>query len=125
MKDSQALIDCRESYILDRKKAREMKVSNHPSRPPIDSDRPIPAEARGGVRKHDHFYPFEQMKVGDSFWIASERGTKGCTAGAITKFAKKSGWKFTSRAQTEDGRSNKMVSGTRTGIRGTRIWRTA
>lgn len=105
------------TYIEERQASRRLKVPNHPSPPEIDHNIPIPTEARGGTRKYDHFYPFEQMQPGDSFWVPS---TTQCTSGAITKFSKKSGWKFTSRAQTKDGCSNKQVS---RGKRGTRVWR--
>lgn len=106
-------------YIAKRKAAKRLEVPNHPEPPRVISDRPIPVEARGGTRKFTHFYPFEEMKPGDSFWVPS--GTQ-CTAGAISKFAKKSGWRFTSRGQAEDGRANGQISGTRA-ERGTRVWR--
>lgn len=107
-------------YIEERKKSRKLAIANHPERPKIVSSIPAPVEARGGLRKFDHFYPFEDMKPGDSFWVSSETE---CTAGAVTKFAKKSGWRFVTRGQTEDGRKNADVSGKRKGIRGTRVWR--
>ncbi len=109
-----------DNFIEARKASKRLKVYNHPKPPKIVYDRPVPQEARGGVRKHDHFYPFEEMKPGGSFWIASEKGARGCTAGAITKFAKKSGWKFTSRGETEDGEANRTAS---KGLRGMRVWR--
>lgn len=112
-----------EDYVAQRRQSRLLLVPNHPERPKIISDRELPQQTRGGCKKFDHFYPFEDMKPGDSFWVPS---TTQCTAGAVTKFSKKSGWKFVSRGQTEDGRSNKGVSGKpRSGNRkrGTRVWR--
>lgn len=110
-----------QNYIARRKAAKRVAAENHPEPPRIVSNIPIPVETRGGARaeRYRHFYPFEDMKVGDSFWVPS--GTQ-CTAGAITKFAKKSGWKFTQRGQAEDGRRNKSVGAAQ---RGTRVWRTA
>lgn len=125
MKNSQVYEDLRESYIRERTQAKLLLVQNHPERPKIVSNRPIPREARGGARRWDHFYPFEEMKIGDSFWVASEKGARGCTAGAITWFAKKSGWKFVSRGQAEDGKSNSEVCGKKKGLRGMRVWRLA
>lgn len=107
-------------YLEHRKKSRRIKVPNHPDSPKIVSDIPIPAESRGGLRKFDHYYPFEDMKPGDSFWVPS---TSYCTGGAVTKFAKKSGWKFVTRGQSEDGVQNKKVSNNK--LRGTRVWRIA
>ncbi len=107
----------RKQYLEERKKSRELKVPNHPTRPLIVSHIPVPTEARGGTRKFDHFYPFEDMKPGDSFWVPS---STGCTAGAVTKFAKRTGWKFTSRGQTEAGLGNAKAANR---LRGTRVWR--
>lgn len=104
-------------YLAGRKSAKPLLVPNHPERPKIVSDRPPPVEARGGLRKFDHFYPFEEMKVGDSFWVPAQ---SSCTAGAVTKFSKRTGWKFTSRGEAEDGRTNGKVG---PGWRGTRVWR--
>ena len=104
-------------YVESRKNARLLVVPNHPDRPEIVSNIPIPLEKRGGVRKYDHFYPFEDMKVGDSFWVPS---TTYCTLGAITKFSKKTGWKFSTRAQSKDGLSNNKVAVEK---RGVRVWR--
>lgn len=109
-----------DQYIGARKVAKPLHVANHPDQPRIDHDRPIPVEARGGLRKYDHFYPFEQMQPGDSFWVPAE---SNCTAGAVTKFAAKSGWSFTSRAETQDGRPNSTVGSSKKGLRGRRVWR--
>lgn len=107
-------------YITRRKSARLLVVPNHPERPRIVSHIPVPVQTRGGARKWDNFYPFQDMKPGDSFWVPSETN---CTGGAVTKFAKKSGWKFVTRGVTEDGRKNGEVSGKVKGLRGTRVWR--
>lgn len=105
-------------FIEARKASRRMQVANHPVAPTMDSPaRPIPVETRGGLRKYDHFYPFEEMAVGDSFWVPSDTG---CTPGAVTKFAKKSGWRFVTSAQTFDGISNTTAPRK---MRGTRVWR--
>lgn len=104
-------------YITARKAAKTMVVANHPERPKIVYNIPPPAETRGGVRKYDHFYPFEDMLPGGSFWVPADTL---CTRGAITKFAKKSGWKFITRAQSEDGVPNTKVG---KGRRGMRVWR--
>lgn len=111
-------------YLEARKESRVMQVANHPGQPKIISTRPIPVEARGGLRKFDHFYPFESMNTGDSFWVPSPTG---CTPGAVAKFAKKSEWKFVTRAQAEDGTPNSKISGVRARgkKRGTRVWRIA
>jgi hypothetical protein len=104
-------------YVEARLAARKLKVPNHPQIPQIDHDRSLPVQTRGGVRKFDHFYPFERMKPGDSFWVPSDTQ---CTAGAMTKFSQKSGWKFVSRGQAQDGRPNGQVGRK---LRGTRVWR--
>lgn len=106
-----------EAFVEARKKARRIPVQHHPEEPEIVYDVPIPIERRGGLRKFDHYYPFEEMKVGASFWVPSDTG---CTPGAVTKFAKKSGWRFRTRAQSKDGRSNNQVD---VDQRGTRVWR--
>lgn len=106
-------------YVEARKKAKRLLVSNHPERPEIVSNIPIPVQTRGGARKFDCFYPFEDMKVGDSFWVPSDTQ---CTAGAVSKFAKRTGWGFVTRGQAMDGRVNKVVG--KKGERGTRVWRT-
>lgn len=111
--------ETRNNYIEQRLKARIMQVENHSAPPKIEHHIPIPVENRGGVRKFDHFYPFEKMKIGDSFWVDSN---SDCTCGAITRFAKKSGWKFVSRAQSIDGRPNVKVGRPK---RGRRVWRVA
>lgn len=111
-------IEARDRYLQQRKKAKVLAVPNHPETPKIDHHIPPPVEARGGVRKFDHFYPFEEMKPGDSFWVPSQTY---CTAGAVTKFAAKSGWKFISRGQSQDGKANSQVGNK--SKRGTRVWR--
>lgn len=107
-------------YIKARKSSRRLEVPNHPEPPRIISDRALPVEARGGSRKFDHYYPFEDMKPGDSFWVPSNTY---CTGGAVTKFAKKSGWTFVTRGQLEDGRGNSCASKTGKNCAGTRVWR--
>lgn len=116
---TKSAVSATNKYILARRAAPRMQVPNHPEAPVIVSNIPVPGEARGGLRKFDHYYPFEDMKPGDSFWVPS---ATQCTAGAVTKFAKKSGWKFISRAQALDGRKNTEVGKAH---RGTRVWRTA
>jgi len=105
-------------YLKQRREAKPMLVPNHPERPEIVYSVPPPARTKGGVRKFDHFYPFEDMKPGASFWVPSNTY---CTAGAISKFAKRTGWKFTSRGETENGVPNAKAS--RKEDRGTRVWR--
>jgi hypothetical protein len=105
-------------FVARRKASPRLEVQHHPEPPEIIYTRPIPVELRGGHRKHDHYYPFEDMRVGGSFWVPS---MTGCTPGAVTKFAKKSGWRFVTRAQSEDGRKNGEVDAEK---RGTRVWRT-
>lgn len=107
------------TYLAARRTSRQLAVPNHPDIPVIESGVPLPVERRGGVRKFDHFYPFENMGVGDSFWVPS---TTYCTAGAVTRFAKRTGWKFVTRAQTRDGKPNKGAGKAK---RGTRVWRVA
>ena len=82
---------------------------------------PIPMKVpRGtGHMNGTHFYPFENMKIGDSFWVSDPEG-KRCTAVAVSRFAKKTGWKFLTRCQTEDGRPGSKV---KQKYRGTRVWR--
>lgn len=104
-------------FILARKRSDRIQVEHHPASPEIVYDIPAPVEARGGLRKFDHYYPFEEMKPGASFWVPSETG---CTPGAVTKFAKRTGWKFATRAQAKDGRANNKVGSKE---RGTRVWR--
>lgn len=98
---------------------RRQATVNHPAPPVIDRHIPPPLEYRGGERWFDHFYPFEQMLPGDSFWVSSDTG---CTPGAVTKFARRTGWKFMTRAQSRDGVPNGKVSRRE---RGTRVWRIA
>lgn len=107
-----------EDYLVSRRKSRVLSVPNHPQRPEIEHGIPVPLERRGGVRKFDHFYPFEDMKPGDSFWVPGETY---CTAGAITKFSKRTGWKFVSRRQTKEGLSSAEIKNNRK--LGTRVWR--
>ena len=106
-------------YLTERTSSKRVEVQNHPDPPLIVYDRPLPVEARGGTRKFDHYYPFEDMKPGGSFWVPSN---SYCTAGAVTKFAKKTGWRFITRGQTEDGRPNGAENAA-SGKRGTRVWR--
>ena len=73
-------------YLESRKTSRRLKVPNHPARIEIVSNIPVPVEARGGVRKFDHYYPFEDMGPGDSFWVPS---ATQCTAGARNEVCKK------------------------------------
>ena len=111
-------------YIAARKASKRTIAQHHPETPIIVSDRPIPVETRGGLRKFDHFYPFEEMKVGDSFWVPLHGSTSACTKGAVTKFAKKSGWQFTTRSQDKAGRANsRIASHMRFKLAGIRIWR--
>lgn len=108
------------AYVEARRRSRRLIAQHHPSAPVIDKNVPIPTTgARGGLRKFDHFYPFELMEPGDSFWVP---GSTQCTAGAVTKFAKKSGWKFMSRGQGQDGTANKELPRS---TRGVRVWRIA
>lgn len=105
------------SYLKARKSAKRLQVPNHPSRPRVVYSIPLPIENRGGTRKFDHFYPFEEMRVGGSFWVPS---SSHCTSGAVTRFSKRTGWKFVTRAQSKDGRPNTQVSMDQRGIR---VWR--
>lgn len=114
------------SYIDTRISAKSIRPPNHPLIPEIVSNIPPPIELRGGLRKMDHYYPFERMQaprmvdgewIYDSFWVPS---STGCTPGAVTKFAKKSGWRFTTRGETKDGNPNKTATKS---LRGTRVWR--
>lgn len=109
-------------YIKARKKASRLEVPNHPEPPQIVSNIPVPEETRGGSRHHTHYYPFEEMKPGDSFWVPAN---SHCTLGAVTKFAKKSGWKFVTRAQGICGKKNGELCGKTLDLRGTRVWRTS
>lgn len=113
------LIPTTQGYLQARSASRTLWVANHPTVPQIEHGVPPPVEARGGVRKYDHFYPFERMLVGDSFWVSA---TSSCTAGAVTKFAKRTGWRFVTRGQTQDGTVNRLATKS---LRGTRVWRTA
>ena len=111
-------------YIAARKASKRIIAQHHPDVPVIVSDRPIPVETRGGLRKFDHFYPFEEMKPGDSFWVPTHGSTSICTKGAVSRFAKKSGWKFITRSQSEDGRANSLICNhSRPKYAGIRIWR--
>lgn len=106
-----------ETYLAKRKNAKRIRPQSHEVKPPeIEHGIPPPKETRGGARNFSHFYPFEEMKVGDSFWVGGETM---CTRGAVTDFAKRSGWKFVCRAQTKDGKPNAGQGGGR----GTRVWR--
>ncbi|QCO05469.1 hypothetical protein [Azospirillum argentinense] len=73
------------------------------SRPLIEHSIPAPAPVRGSVRK----YPFDDMKIGDSFFVA---GFTSCQFGGRVTMAKlRKGFRF--RMRTEAG--------------GVRIWRIA
>lgn len=52
------------TYLTGRRASRTLQVPNHPERPEIEHGIPLPVEARGGLRKYDHFYPLEDMKPG-------------------------------------------------------------
>ncbi len=112
--------DSSETYLAKRRSAKRHGTVNHPEPPKIERGVPLPVEARGGTRprRYDHLYPFEDMRVGDSFWVPA--GEWNCTSGAMTKFARRTGYKFISRGQARDGRAN---SGVGQGERGTRVWR--
>jgi hypothetical protein len=107
------------AYIAARKRAKRVAAVNHSAPIKIIYSRPIPVEKRGSMKFH-HFYPFEDMKPGGSFWIQSDEKLM-CPRAAVSQFAKKSGWKFITRGQSKDGRPNKEVH--RLGERGVRIWR--
>lgn len=117
-----------EQYVRARLASRRVSVSNHPDEPELTFTRPAPTKvpgksspggARGGFRwcKFDHFYPFEVMLVGQSFWVPSQRG---CTHGAVTKFARASGWKFVCSSEGEDGTRNRQLP---VEVKGVRVWR--
>lgn len=111
-----------EPFIEERRKSRRTKpLHEPPPRPQVEIGIPIPPDGRGGNNSSsfDHFYPFERMKVGYSFWVAE---TKQNAMSAAVKFAAKTGRKFVSRAITKDGRKNGKVSNS-SGLRGTRVWR--
>jgi hypothetical protein len=108
-----------QEYLELRRKVGLEKACVHGDDPiVIDHDRPPPIERRGGAfNRKAHFYPFEAMRPGDSFWVP---GQTKCTNGAVTKFAKRTGWRFTTRAEAQDGRVNSKVSPS---LRGIRVWR--
>lgn len=58
---------------------------------PIDKGIPIPARRRGGKRQS---YPFDLMKVGDSFFFA---GSGSSVEAAASQYGKKHGMKFAAR----------------------------
>ncbi len=108
-----------EEFITKRKHAKyRASTHNHP-KVLLEHNIPVPTTKRGGARVWDHFYPFESMAPGDSFWVES---SSNCTSGAVTQFAKKSGWKFITRAQSKDGVPNRICANSK---RGTRVWRVA
>jgi hypothetical protein len=74
---------------------------------PIEDNIPIPK--RGGSNRA-YKYPFEKMKVGQSFWIAESIYR---VAPAACKFGRDNGKKFTCRTM-DDGRES-----------GVRVWRIA
>lgn len=109
-----------EAYVQQRK-ANSVRPTHHADlvQPEIDKGIPIPTQTRGGAHYMSHFYPFEKLEVGDSFWVPVD-----CKAviPAMAKFAKKSGWKLISRGQSREGKSNNVAGRTK---RGFRIWRVA
>ena len=74
---------------------------------PIDENVPMPEPKVGGRVKK---YPFEDMKVGDSFWC--ERGAHSMNSYHY-QLRQRTGMKFKSEEEIQDG------------IRGSRTWRTA
>lgn len=77
----------------------------------IDQGIPLPSKARSSK------YPFADMSVGDSFFIAesSDQTTfraKSSVYSAMTKYAKATGTKYTIRSVSENG------------VNGLRVWRT-
>lgn len=112
-------------FLARRRAAKKLQSTDeHGPRPRIERGVPVPAELRGGPRHFAHFYPFEDMEIGDSFWVP---GGTTCTNGAAMKFGEKTGWQFRCRAETRDGRRVKTV-GSRPAPgkpheRGTRVWR--
>jgi len=105
-------------YIAAREAAKPLKESKFD---PIEItlDVPIPLELRGGTRKWDHFFPFEDMKqVGASFWVPKEHVQSARSM--ATAFTKRTGWKFVSRAQSKEGVPNAKVGDKKQGVR---IWR--
>lgn len=109
-----------DDYLEARTKAARVRSRKITSVVEIEQGVPIPVETRGGVHvaNFDHFYPFEDMKVGDSFWVADGLAA---VRPATTKFAAKSGWKFLTRAQSREG---KKAMNTPHSKRGVRVWRT-
>lgn len=73
----------------------------------IDKGLPVPKRYKSG---RPYMYPYEQMEIGDSFFVAKNRNG----GGALVNHAKKvTGHTFTLRTVTENG------------VKGVRIWRTA
>ncbi len=72
----------------------------------IDKNIPAPTTGAGAPPK----YPFGEMEIGDSFFIANATGNALISA---SKNWRKNGEKYTSRTVTEDG------------VPGCRIWRIA
>lgn len=121
-------------YCQKRQKAPRLKPTKHPGpRPLVEKDRPIPVELverqtrrdyskskLGGARNFSHFYPFEDMEIGDSFWVRCETN---CTTGAISKFSKKTGRKFLHRMERKDGKVIKRGEKVGKSERGRRVWR--
>lgn len=105
-------------YLVARRSSRTMTSNKHGESPPkIERNVPIP-EKKKQVSKFDHFYPFENMKVGDSFWVA---GDQYCTSRAVTQFTARTGWRFVTKGQSRDGRKNCNVG--KHEERGQRVWR--
>jgi hypothetical protein len=72
----------------------------------IDRDIPIPERVNG--RK---IYPFDEMEVGDSFFVEAKDAQRA--RNAVFQWKKRRGREITVRSITEGG------------VRGLRIWRTA
>lgn len=71
----------------------------------IDKNVPMPEDTRTTAST----YPFEQMEVGDSFFVPGKKRTQ--MDNACGHWRKKKGWKFTVNARTEEG------------VLGCRVWR--
>lgn len=106
-----------EEYLEKRKKSRSMPTTHGLEEPEITYSIPIPKELRGGVGNFVHFYPFEKMEPGASFWVP---GSTTCTNSAVGKWEQRTGWKMMVRAQRKDGSPN--VHGKK-GENGCRVWR--
>lgn len=110
-------------YLEARRQFKEVRATQHHGRrakPEIEKGIPVPTRGKNAHANGRHFYPFEDMEIGDSFWVPDPAGHT-CTKSAITAFASRSGWKFTLRGQAQDGRMNRVVG--KKSERGTRVWR--